>query len=180
MAIQETFKAVLSHGIELSAGQDTPFIDIADLDENDTSFFTEGGADSVAESIVAAVNRIPTNLRPVICFLRGTPDGIDEGYWKSRQPSIEAILWERYGGNVTPRITHPNAELHYGIYSPNFKLLSASEHPLRFKSALFQSLAANSNKCAKANGRKLRQDCHEPGLEGLSMVQRRVLDGAEN
>lgn len=127
MPIQEAFKAVLNEGLRLSTGQDTLFIDIADLDQNDTSFFTEGAANSVAEAIADLVNnQVPANVRPVIRFLRGTPDNeVDDNFWKSRQPNIEAIFWKNDdNGNMVPRITHQKAELHIGFYSPNFKLSS--------------------------------------------------------
>lgn len=124
MPIQEAFKAVLREGQKLSTGQNTLFIDIADLDENDTSFFTEGGVDSVADAIADLVNnQVPPSVKPVIRFLRGTPDQVDDNFWKSRQPNIEAIFWKNDGnGNTIPRITHQKAELHVGYYSPNFKL----------------------------------------------------------
>ena len=137
MPIQESFKNVLSNGYDLSKDQKTLFIDIADLNDDDdnnpknsgnTIFFTEGDKEgtSVAGAIASLVNTVPHDVKPVIRFLRGTSTTLtvdkDGEFWNIRRPGIEAIFWKVEGGDLVPRITHPNAELHVGYYSPNFKL----------------------------------------------------------
>jgi len=145
MPIQETFKAVLTKGYDLSKDQTTLFIDIADLDDDDTGnpknsgntvFFTEGDDEkrSVAEAIATLVNNVPANVKPVIRFLRGasTTNNLNDGtFWEIRRPGIEAIFWKNEGGQLVPRITHPSAELHIGYYSPNFELSWLEEKLIR-------------------------------------------------
>ncbi|KAK0645825.1 hypothetical protein B0T16DRAFT_445977 [Cercophora newfieldiana] len=140
MPIQKTFKEVLTKGNALSAGQETLFIDIADLDDDNdisnTTFFTEGGENSIAEAIAHLVNtQVPATVTPVIRFLRGTHNAATgEPFWKSRQASIEAIFWktDNNGKDLVPRITHPKAGLHVGFYSPNFNLTKTEENIIKF------------------------------------------------
>ncbi|KAK0616637.1 hypothetical protein B0T14DRAFT_482960 [Immersiella caudata] len=137
MPIQQAFKDVLIKGYERSKDQTTLFIDLADLDDEGDSgknnpgnpiFFTEGDKEgtSIAQAIADLVNKLPHNVKPVIRFLRGTSTtgtvDKDGEFWNVRRRGIEAIFWKVEGGELVPRITHPDAELHVGYYSPNFKL----------------------------------------------------------
>lgn len=123
--IEQAFKAVVREGVKLSKDQDTLFIDLTDLDANNVDLFTEGGKDSVAQAIANAVNDPSlANVKPVIRFVRGTPDEtIDAEFWNSRRPNLEKIFWQPDDqGNTVPLITHDKAELHIGFYSPSFRL----------------------------------------------------------
>jgi len=125
MPIEQAFKAVLREGIKLSTEQNTLFIDMADLDENSSTFFTEGGQESVAQAIAAQLNDPSlANVKPVIRFVRGMPDQtIDANFWNSRRPNFESIFWQKdEQGNIVPLIKNDKAELHIGYYSPSFKL----------------------------------------------------------
>ena len=125
MPIEQAFKAVLREGIKLSTEQDTLFVDITDLDQNSSAFFTEGGKDSVSQAIADQLNDPSlADVKPVIRFLRGMPDQtIDANFWNSRQPNFERIFWQKdEHGNTVPLIRNDKAELHIGFYSPSFRL----------------------------------------------------------
>ncbi|KAK5654251.1 hypothetical protein OQA88_7426 [Cercophora sp. LCS_1] len=146
MPIQEAFKDVLIKGNDLSADQTTLFIDIADLDDDNgnTVFLTEGGADSIAETIAGLVNELEKSrpgVTPVIRFLRGASGkvSVDDAFWNSHRPGIEAMFWKTddSGKELVPRITHPNAQFHIGYYSPNFVMTPKEESGLKLASLMF-------------------------------------------
>jgi hypothetical protein len=93
MPIEEAFKAVLKKGVELSKDQDSLFIDIADLDQENSDFFREGGYkpeenDSVAIAMGTILNdESLVHLKPIVRFLRGTPDQIDDNFGSAVSPS---------------------------------------------------------------------------------------------
>jgi hypothetical protein len=125
MPIEQAFKAVLREGIKLSTDQDTLFIDITDLDQNSSTFFTEGGKESIVQAIADQLNDPSlANVKPVIRYLRGMADQkIDAGFWNSRQQNFEKMFWQNdEQGNMVPLIKNDKAELHIGFYSPSFKL----------------------------------------------------------
>jgi hypothetical protein len=83
MPTEQAFKDVLREGIKLSAGQDTLFIDLADLDTDNTELFTEGGNNSVAQAIADQLNSDELkNVKLVIRWVRGTFEGsVGEKFW---------------------------------------------------------------------------------------------------
>ena len=125
MPIEQTFKAVIREGIKLSTEQNTLFIDMTDLDQNSSAFFTEGGKESIAQAIADQLNdKSLANVKPVVRFLRGTPDQTsDAKFWNSRQSTFASMFWQKdEHGNIVPLIHNDKAELHIGFYSPSLGL----------------------------------------------------------
>ncbi|KAK5242426.1 hypothetical protein LTR20_003459 [Exophiala xenobiotica] len=111
-----------SPNVSSQNGQKYIFIDFLNLSRWDTQFWTNDGDNGILGTLRFFVNRLPSDVTPVIRLLSGEPglninnwndDNYQDG-WKRFQQNF----WNQGAGSA---FTHPKAQLYIGWYNPDFK-----------------------------------------------------------
>ncbi|KIV77246.1 hypothetical protein PV11_09059 [Exophiala sideris] len=105
-------------------GQKYIFIDFLNFSRWDTGFWTNDGDNGIFGTLRFFVNRLPSDVTPVIRLLSGE-QGIDIHGWNDDN---NWDGWKRFQQNFwvqgAPAFTHPKAQLYIGWYNPDFKKAS--------------------------------------------------------